>query len=130
MKSFLLCLAVILHHFCVGQTRITDSLHAALLSEKSDTGKAIILYNLSYYYQKYKPDSALLLAQTAYSISEKARFSRGLSNSLGQMAAAFSYLGNYPKALEYLKQLFPRVRGNPQAAVVNYIVAHAVVLAA
>jgi tetratricopeptide (TPR) repeat protein len=101
MKLFLLQFAVLICSFCAGQNFIIDSLRAALRSEKTDTGKAITLYRLSYYYQKYKPDSALLLAQDAYKISEKIKFSRGLSNSLGQMAGAFNRLGNYPKALEY-----------------------------
>lgn len=74
--------------------------------EKTDTGKAIFLYKLSYYYQNYKPDSALLLAQESYALSEKAGFSRGKTSSLGQMAKALKSLGNFSKALEYyLEQL-------------------------
>jgi len=80
----------------------TDSVRLA----KTDTDRAINLYFLSYYYQNYKPDSALYLAQTAYDISEKEDFLRGKIGSLGQMAKALNNLGNYPKALEYyLEQL-------------------------
>lgn len=87
--------------YSIGQNSITDSLHTALQMEKTDTGKAIILYHLSYYYQKYKPDSALLLAQSAHQLSTSINFVKGQSNSLGQMAGACNRLGNYPKALEY-----------------------------
>jgi tetratricopeptide (TPR) repeat protein len=101
MKLFVLPVAVLLCSVCRGQSRIIDSLHLALRTEKSDTSKAILLYNLSYYYQKFKPDSALQLAQEALQVSQKSKFTRGISNSLAQMAGAFNRLGNYPKALEY-----------------------------
>jgi tetratricopeptide (TPR) repeat protein len=78
----------------------------SLNMEKTDTGKAIFLYKLSYYYQNYKPDSALLLAQSSYALSQQAGFLRGKTSSLGQMAKALNRLGNFPKALEYyLEQL-------------------------
>src|SRR5688572_13360804 len=78
----------------------------SLTREKTDTGKAIYLYKLSYYYQNYKPDSALLLAQTSYELSKKTDFTRGKNSSLGQMAKALNRMGNYDKALEfYLQQL-------------------------
>ena len=71
-----------------------------------DSNKAYCLYILSYYYQNSKPDSALLLAQSAYSLSVKSNFLRGKIGSLGQMALAFNRMGNFTKALEYyLEQL-------------------------
>ena len=64
MKLFALTFfAIVLGFHSIGQKAIIDSLNEALVNEKTDTGKAILLYNLSYYYQMYKPDSALLLAQ-------------------------------------------------------------------
>ena len=85
----------------MAQNQVTDSLKDELKKEKTDTGRARTLYFLSYYYQRYKPDSALLLAQEAYTLSIQSDFIRGQSSSLGQMAGAFNQLGNYPKALEY-----------------------------
>jgi tetratricopeptide (TPR) repeat protein len=102
MKLFALTFFAIVFGFrSIGQKAIIDSLNEALVKEKTDTGKAIILYNLSYYYQMYKPDSALLLAEEAYTLSEKNDFLTGESWALNQMAGAFNRLGNYPKALEY-----------------------------
>lgn len=89
-----------------GQSSMIGKYIDSLKIEKTDTGKAIFLYKLSYYYQNYKPDSALLLAQSSYEISQKAKFLRGQTSSLGQMAKALNRLGNFPKALEYyLEQL-------------------------
>ncbi|MEO7766041.1 MAG: hypothetical protein ABIS01_01400, partial [Ferruginibacter sp.] len=76
-------------------------MNAVLISEKTDTGKAIILCGLSLAYQNSKPDSALLLAQEAYFMSKNKKFIRGQSWALNQMAIAFNNLGNYPKALSY-----------------------------
>ena len=56
---------------------------------------------LSYYYQNSSPDSALSLAQSAYSLSVKSKFLRGQIGALGQIASAFNRLGNFSKALVY-----------------------------
>jgi tetratricopeptide (TPR) repeat protein len=106
MKRLLFGIALLLASTnSMAQTAIGDSLKR-LSVEKTDTGKAKLLYMLSYYYQIYKPDSALLLARAAYQISSKAGFEKGLRNSLGQMAGAYNKLGNYAKALEtYFEQL-------------------------
>jgi len=63
--------------------------------DKVDTVKAYHLYLLSYYYQNYKPDSALLLAQEAYTLSKKLKFLRGEIGSLGQIALAYNKLGSF-----------------------------------
>src|SRR5215212_5560428 len=85
----------------MAQNRIIDSLKDELKKEETDTVRAHTLYFLSYYYQRYKPDSALLLAQEAYTLSTQSDYILGQSSSLGQMAGAFNRLGNFPKALEY-----------------------------
>ncbi|MFT3680841.1 MAG: tetratricopeptide repeat protein [Ferruginibacter sp.] len=89
---------------CYSQHNIVDSLQKELRIQKTDTARAIILYNLSSVYQVYKPDSALLLAQEAYNLSVKHHFLKGQSWALNQMAGAFSRMGNNTKALEYYLQ--------------------------
>ena len=84
-----------------GQGTMIEKYKDSLTREKTDTGKAIYLYKLSYYYQNYKPDSALLLAQESYELSKKTDFTRGKNSSLGQMAKALNRMGNYDKALEF-----------------------------
>lgn len=85
---------------CFGQRQAIDSLNKVLAKEKTDTEKAIILYRLSASYQTFKPDSALLYAQSAYTYSTKIKFLRGQSWALNQMAVAYNRLGNHPLALE------------------------------
>ncbi len=101
MKWLVSIIAILLSFCCFAQTAVMDSLYKKLNKEKTDTGKAIILYNLSYYYQKYKPDSALLLGQQAYILSKKHAFLKGESGALSTMANAFQVLDNYPRAIEY-----------------------------
>jgi tetratricopeptide (TPR) repeat protein len=87
------------------QTAI-ERYHDSVKSAKSDSDKAKHLYFLSYYYQYYKPDSALFHAQSSYELSKKIHFEKGQRNSLGQMALAFNRLGDFSEALKYyLEQL-------------------------
>ncbi|WP_165825408.1 tetratricopeptide repeat protein [Pedobacter yonginense] len=83
------------------QKRVIDSLYKDLRFKKTDTDRAVALYNLSYYYQNFKPDSAMFLAKEAYNLSKKRKFLRGESWALSSMANAFHALHNYPKAIEY-----------------------------
>jgi tetratricopeptide (TPR) repeat protein len=107
MKFLFACLAALMLTTAArAQNAEVDSLRSLLVTERNDTARAILLYNLSYDYQKYKPDSALLLAQEAWKLSERAHCARGTINALGQLGAAFNRLGNFSKALEtYLRQL-------------------------
>ena len=89
-----------------GQHNLQTACTLLWQKEKTDTGKAIILYHFSSAYQIFKPDSALLLAQEAYSLSTKNEFLKGQSWALNQMAGAFNRLGNYTEALQYyIRQL-------------------------
>lgn len=88
------------------QHNLIDSLQRELKNAGNDTSKAILLYQLSYEYQGYKPDSGLLLAQEAYDLSLKHRFLKGESWALNQIAGAFGKMGNNAQALEYyIRQL-------------------------
>src|SRR5690242_9107610 len=98
--------------FCIicrtghSQTAVIDSYKDSVNKAVNDSDQARFLYILSYYYQNYKPDSALLLAEASYNISKEINFIKGETSSLGQMALAFNRLGNFTKALEmYLEQL-------------------------
>lgn len=102
MKLFVFIVFVVMGSFTGhAQNSITDSLKEELHKQTTDTGRAHKLYLLSYYYQRYKPDSALLLAQSAYTLSTRSKFLLGQTSSLGLMGGAFNRMGNFPKALEY-----------------------------
>ncbi len=104
MKLFTTIFLLLLLNYCNAQLTVIDSLKTLLANTKSDTDKAVALYNLSYYYQMYRPDSALMFAETAYDLSIKNKFLKGESWSLDRIAGAFHRLDNYPKALEYYLQ--------------------------
>lgn len=88
------------------QHKDTDSLINAVKEAESDSAKAEAMYNLSYVYQVYKPDSALLVAQQLYDFSVKNRNLRGQSLALDAIAGAFLRMGDNTKSLEYyLKRL-------------------------
>jgi len=87
LKILILALAICKAGICQNST--IDSLHNILKKEKTDTGRVYALYDLSYRYQVYKPDSALLIAQQAYDLSIKIGFLKGESTALDGMAGAF-----------------------------------------
>ncbi len=88
------------------QRNLIDSLQNVLSKEKTDTGKAHLLYQLSASYQIVRPDSALLLAEEAYVFSKRIKYLQGQSFSLNIIAGAFDRMGNNTQALRYyLEQL-------------------------
>lgn len=110
----------------LAQHNIIDSLQKELKKANHDTSKAILLYQLSYEYQGYKPDSGLLLAQEAYDLSLKHHFLKGQSWALNQIAGAFGKMGNSAQSLEYyIRQLkIEEERNEPEnIAVVNMNIA-------
>jgi hypothetical protein len=121
-----ICFCTVISLYCNGQVNKIDSLKLVLSTEKVDTAKAIILYNLSNEYQNYKPDSALIYAQEAYDLSVKHNFLKGQSWALNQMAGAFNRLDNYTKALEYyLEQLkiVEKIKNTEALAIINMNIA-------
>lgn len=105
-RLFFGCALLVISMMSHAQSTMIEKYKDSLTRETTDTGKAIYLYKLSYYYQNYKPDSAWHFANTSYTISKKINFIRGKNSSLGQMAKALNRMGNYAKALEfYLEQL-------------------------
>jgi tetratricopeptide (TPR) repeat protein len=120
--SFLILL-FLTGQFLFAQNRVLDSLHAAFAKEQTDTGRILVLFNLSNAYQNTKPDSALLLAQDAYFRAKNVKFIKGESWALNQMAVAFNSLGNFPKALGYyIEQLkIEEKRDRPDNIAVVYL---------
>jgi two-component system NtrC family sensor kinase len=102
MKKNVLVISILLtNSLLFAQTKAVDSLRANLENEKTDTGRIVLLYQLSQAYQDSRPDSALLLAQEAYLASKKIKYIKGESWALNGMAFAFNSIGDFPKALGY-----------------------------
>jgi signal transduction histidine kinase len=101
--------------FCVAnlyaQTNVADSLKQLLKTETKDTSRVVLLVNLALTYQHSKPDTMLLLAQQALSLSKKAGFTKGEAGSLNIIATVFLHTGNYPKSLEAYLQALKKYHG-------------------
>src|SRR5665213_1133630 len=107
MKKIILLVAVFV---CLthgnAQQRTKDSLKTLLKKEKQDTGRVTLLNHLSYAYGNNKPDTAILLAYEALSLSKRIGFVKGEAGSLNMLAIVYSHSGNEAKALEnYLQAL-------------------------
>ena len=92
-----LCWCISLH----AQKQVADSIGALLAHEKQDSNKVTLLWNQAIAYNRFNPDSSILLAQKALVLARKIKFIAGESKSLGVLANAFEQIGNYPKSLEY-----------------------------
>ena len=104
MKKILLPLFVIVSisytHAQTTQTIKRDSLHNALQKEKTDTGRVLLLAELSYQLHESRPDTALILALEALALSQQIGFEKGEAASLNRIGNVWTVLGNYPKAME------------------------------
>jgi C4-dicarboxylate-specific signal transduction histidine kinase len=104
MRKIFFILFLSIPVFPNAQTKSIDSLQQLLKTETKDTSRGMLLTNLAFAYIYSKPDTALLLAQQALSISKKAGFTKGEAQSLNQIGNVFITTGNYPKALEAFLQ--------------------------
>ncbi|TXH20537.1 MAG: tetratricopeptide repeat protein [Chitinophagaceae bacterium] len=86
------------------QHKYTDSLREVFKHARSDTDKLYALYDISFEYQNYKPDSALLVAQELYDFSILKKNLLGQSLALDATAGAYLRMGDNTKALEYYLQ--------------------------
>ncbi|MEO7306712.1 MAG: tetratricopeptide repeat protein [Ferruginibacter sp.] len=82
------------------QKQKADSLLGLLRIERTDTVKVKLMWNLAGIMNVYDPESALMYAQNALSLSTAIRYTEGQSKSLGALANTFRKMGNYTKALE------------------------------
>jgi len=79
-----------------------DSAKEVLLSQKEDTNKVKLLYNLSFSYCAGSyADTALVYAQQALDLAEKLEYDRGIFWSLITLGESLAVLGNYPLSIEH-----------------------------
>ena len=86
------------------QTNARDSLKQLLQKEKTDTGRVLLLADLSFEYFESKPDTGMTLALEALSLANSIGFEKGKAISLNRIGNAYYVLGNYPKSMEVLLQ--------------------------
>ena len=112
MKSIILFLAA---SFCLtnlgAQTYNTsrntkDSLKILLQKEKQDTARVMLLTELAYAFNTNNPDTTIVLALEALSLSQRIGFVKGEAASLIRVGSYYNSLGNRAKAMEvFLKAL-------------------------
>jgi tetratricopeptide (TPR) repeat protein len=83
-----------------------DSLKILLQKEKQVTSRVILLNELSFEYAGNKPDTAMVLAMEALSLSQRIGFFKGQAASFNRIGIAYRALGNSSKAMAfYIKAL-------------------------
>ena len=90
--------------YCNAQTNARDSLKQLLQKEKTDTGRILILADLSFEYIESKPDTMMLLATQSLELSRRIGFLKGEAISLNRIGNAYNSFGNYSKSMEVLLQ--------------------------
>lgn len=105
-KKLILPILCLMWLHTLSQHKYTDSLINIIKTTKADSTKVEAMYSLSYEYQTYKPDSALLVAQQLYDFSKNISYLPGESLALDGLGGAFFRIGDNAQALEYyLKRL-------------------------
>ncbi|WP_018614677.1 tetratricopeptide repeat-containing sensor histidine kinase [Segetibacter koreensis] len=100
MKSITaLVLLILSFKIVTAQQMLIDSLKKELSTAKSDTNRVLLLAELTKAYYLFKPDTAIMLGQQAYNLSESLHYIRGEALSLNRIASAYSTLGDYAKSL-------------------------------
>lgn len=77
-----------------------DSLSKLLATEKQDSNRVRLMWQMAGAINIYNPDTALLLSYQALSLARSIHYIEGESRSLGMLANTFRKIGNYPRALE------------------------------
>lgn len=116
MKKFIqTALFCIMAFFAQSQGNVLDSLRRVLQIDHSDTGRILILCAMSSQYQNINPDSALFTAQEALILAQRIKYLKGQGRSLSELAAAYTSIGDFPKALDHYLQWMKieEIRGFP-----------------
>ena len=95
-----LLLLLLLPTGCLAQANLTDSLKRVLRTQPPDTSRVNLLLRLSGFYWNSRPDTAMILARQALSLSNQTGFITGQIRSINATGNVFRVTGNYPKALE------------------------------
>ncbi|MEO5685481.1 MAG: tetratricopeptide repeat protein [Chitinophagaceae bacterium] len=103
-------LPALLFLFCstmaAAQKSKADSLNKLLVTEKKDSNRVRLMWQMADCISIYNPDSALRLSQKTVYLAKEINYAAGQSKALGAMANAFFRIGNYPRALElYFQKL-------------------------
>src|SRR5437868_13991682 len=99
MRDINMLFLLITFNIVTAQQKLIDSLKLELNRSKPDTNKVLLLAELIKSYYQYKPDTAILLGQEAYELSQRLKYRAGEALSLNRIAAAYATVGDYAKSL-------------------------------
>jgi tetratricopeptide (TPR) repeat protein len=103
---FFTCLCISYSNAQTSQSHTRDSLLNGLQKEKTDTGRVLLLAALAFNFHESRPDTAMIIALDALSLSRSIGFKKGEAVSLNRVGNVFSVIDNHPKAMEaYLQAL-------------------------
>ena len=71
-----------------------DSLSKLLLTEKKDSNRVKLMWQLADVVNIYNPDTALILSQRALYLAKEIKYIEGQSRSMGVLANTFVKMGN------------------------------------
>src|SRR3954447_1957158 len=91
-----LFLLLITFNIVIAQQKIIDSLKVEINRSKPDTNRVLLLAELIKSYYQYKPDTAILLGQQAYELSQRLKYTAGEALSLNRIASAYATVGIMP----------------------------------
>ena len=100
MKIFYASLLCIISVSAYTQLNIRDSLRLLLKETKHDTTRANLLCQLSFNYAESQPDTAMLLATQALTISQRTHHLSTLAFSYLCIGLIYTNSGNYAKSLQ------------------------------
>jgi len=101
MRKLLILFALLNCSYCgiFAQANTADSLKRLLATEKQDTSRVLLMYQLSRLYVFSKPDTALLVNRQGVELAHKINFKKGEATCLRGIGGVFVNTGNYPAAL-------------------------------
>ena len=99
--KFILLIFLALPVALPAQKQKADSLLVLLKTEKKDTAKVKLMWELGSIMSVYSPDSALIYAHKALVLATEIKYIEGQSKALWVLAITFRKMGNYTKALAY-----------------------------
>ena len=118
-KATTLALLLFAFFTATAQRKQIDSLKLVIRKAVTDTDRYNALHDLGILYAKSYPDSGILVNQQAYLLAKKNNWAKNQARQLGNIAIAYSYLGDYATAVQYyLKLLRIAERSNFQLFII------------
>lgn len=96
---FFLFFLLFISELCIAQQSKIDSLENLLKIVKDDTGRAIVLIDLSIELRYANPDLSLGKALESIEVCKKIRYKKGLAKALNVAGLSYNSLGNYSEAI-------------------------------